>query len=63
MIKSAMAKPRPTSPPSEDDRAYKAAVEAGLSSLDAGRSLPYEKVRRWLLSWGTDKELPPPECP
>jgi predicted transcriptional regulator len=63
MIKSAMAKSRPISPPTEDDRAYVAAVEDGLKSLDAGRSLPYEKVRRWLLSWGTDKELPPPECP
>jgi predicted transcriptional regulator len=43
--------------------AYLAAVDEGLSDLDAGRSIPYELVRRWLLSWGTDNELPPPECP
>jgi predicted transcriptional regulator len=57
-----MAKPKPTSSPNADDRALTEAVEDGLKSLDAGRSLPYEKVRRWLLSWGTDKELPPPVC-
>jgi predicted transcriptional regulator len=58
-----MATPKPASPPNEDDRAFMQAVEDGRRSLDAGRSLPYEKVRRWLLSWGTDKEVPPPECP
>jgi predicted transcriptional regulator len=49
--------------PEAEDAQLAAAVEAGLTSLDSGRSVPYEKVRRWLLSWGTDKELPPPECP
>jgi predicted transcriptional regulator len=58
-----MAEPKPSMPPNEDDAAFTAAVEGGLTSLNAGRSLPYEEVRRWLLSWGTDKELPPPECP
>ena len=43
--------------------AYLAAVEEGLADIKAGRTIPYEKVRRWLLSWGTDNELPPPECP
>jgi predicted transcriptional regulator len=47
----------------DDDAAFLAAIEAARVSLDAGRSVPYEDVRRWLLSWGTDKELPPPECP
>jgi predicted transcriptional regulator len=46
-----------------EDAQFAAAVEAGKASLDAGRSAPYEAVRRWLLSWGADKELPPPECP
>lgn len=59
-----MTRPDPirTEPPAED-AAFKAAVEAGKASLDAGRGVPYEEVRRWLLSWGTDKELAPPECP
>jgi hypothetical protein len=59
MIKFDMAKPRQTPPPNEDDRASVTAVEDGLKSLNEGRSLPYENVRRWLLSWGTDKELSP----
>ncbi len=50
----------------EDDAeraAFLAAVDEGLADAKAGRTVPYEKVRRWLLSWGTDKELPPPKCP
>jgi len=47
----------------DQDAEFAAGVEAGKASLDAGRSVPYEAVRRWLLSWGADKELPPPECP
>jgi predicted transcriptional regulator len=39
-----------------------AAVEQGLASLDSGRTVPYDDVRRWLLSWGTESELPPPVC-
>jgi predicted transcriptional regulator len=50
-------------PDLKEDDDFLAAVKAGQASLDAGRSVPYEDVRRWLLSWGTDKELPPPECP
>ena len=46
------------------DRAeYLAAVDEGLADAKAGHTVPYEKVRRWLLSWGSDKELPPPKCP
>jgi hypothetical protein len=62
VVKADMAKAKPA-PPASDDNLLRDAVEDGLTSLDAGRSVPYEKVRRWLLSWGTDKELPPPECP
>lgn len=40
---------------------FEAAVRKGLADADAGRTIPYEKIRRWLLSWGTDKELPPPK--
>ncbi|HEY3811714.1 MAG TPA: hypothetical protein VGL66_00690 [Caulobacteraceae bacterium] len=50
-----MAEAKPTSsPPPADTAAFEAAVEAGKTSLDAGRSVPYEKVRRWLLSWGSE---------
>jgi predicted transcriptional regulator len=58
-----MAEPKPTLPNNDDDAAFAAAVEAGVASLDAGRGVSYEDVRRWLLSWGTTDELAPPECP
>ena len=44
-----------------DDPEFIRAVEEGIADLDAGRTIPYEKVRRWLLSWGTENELPPPD--
>jgi predicted transcriptional regulator len=27
-----------------------------------GRFVPHEEVAQWLDSWGTDNELPPPQC-
>lgn len=27
----------------------------------AGRVISHEAMKRWLLSWGTENELPPPE--
>lgn len=47
----------------QDRTEYLAAVDEGLADIKAGRTVPYEKIRRWLLSWGSDKELPPPKCP
>ncbi len=59
-----MALPSPQSPPdTAEDVAFRRTVAEGVASLDAGRSTPYEDARRWLLSWGTENELPPPECP
>ena len=37
------------------------AIEGGVADADAGSVVPHEKVREWLLSWGRDEELPPPE--
>jgi predicted transcriptional regulator len=54
---------KPAAMPDRDEEAFKAAVEAGIDDADKGRTIPYEHVRKWLLSWGSDKELPPPECP
>lgn len=45
-----------------DTEAFVAAVKEGIASADAGRTVPYETVREWLLSWGTKAELPKPEC-
>jgi predicted transcriptional regulator len=56
------AKSRKRANSAELDPAYVEAVEAAQAEVDAGKTVPYEKVRRWLLSWGTKKELPPPRC-
>ena len=60
VLDSGMVEPTPKRP-MEDDEAFREAVEEGLDSLNKGRSVPYEAVRRWLLSWGTDKESAPPK--
>jgi hypothetical protein len=57
-----MAEPL-SKPTPEDLRALEESVDAARKSIAEGRGIPYEKVRRWLLSWGTDREEPPPECP
>ena len=44
------------------DPAYRAAIDEARADVDAGKTVPYEEVRRWLLSWGTKKELPRPRC-
>ena len=38
------------------------AIADARAEVDAGKTVPYERVRRWLLSWGSDKELPRPRC-
>ncbi len=40
-----------------DDREQKA-----MADMDAGLFVTHEAVVRWLKSWGTDNELPPPKC-
>jgi predicted transcriptional regulator len=37
-------------------------VARGIASAEAGRLIPYEGVRRWILSWGSGAELEPPQC-
>jgi len=43
-------------------RAYLAAIDEAVKEADeTGEFVSGEAVLRWLRSWGTDKELPPPE--
>jgi RHH-type transcriptional regulator, rel operon repressor / antitoxin RelB len=39
---------------------------AGIREADrevkSGHYVKHEDMRAWLLSWGTDRELPPPRC-
>ncbi|MBL8771259.1 MAG: CopG family transcriptional regulator [Phenylobacterium sp.] len=46
----------------EDDAAVEASTLRGIADLEAGRVISHEAVMRWLLSWGTPDELPPPKC-
>lgn len=45
-----------------DAEAEERAIREGEADADAGRVISHEAVRRWLLSWGTPNELPPPKC-
>jgi predicted transcriptional regulator len=57
-----MAKSSKHVDPDDDTAAFLKAVEEGVTSLDAGRTVPYDEVRHWLLSWVTEKELPKLKC-
>ncbi len=46
--------------PDPEAEAFLAAVQEGIDDADAGRTVPYEGIRRWLLSWGVDRELRSP---
>jgi predicted transcriptional regulator len=37
-------------------------IEMADAEFRQGKSIPHRDVRRWLLSWGKQKELPPPAC-
>jgi len=45
-----------------EDSAFREAVREGIADADDDRTVDYDAVRRWLLSWGTESELPPLEC-
>ena len=35
-------------------------IESGIASLEQGRSVPHDRVKDWLESWGSDDEGKPP---
>ena len=41
---------------------YVALLEQADREVTAGRFVSHDKVARWLQSWGTKNELPPPVC-
>lgn len=51
-------------PPSKDTAtaAKRAAIREGIKAAKKGKTVPHDEVRRWLLSWGTENELPAPKC-
>ncbi len=38
-----------------------AAIEEGIADAEAGRMIPHEEMRAWLLTWGQEGELEPPD--
>ena len=44
----------------EEQVEHLAAVDRGIADGEAGRTVPWEDVKRWMLSWGTPEELPRP---
>ena len=53
-------KPEPSILEEIDDAAEAAADAEGLADIDAGRVVPHAEVARWLDTWGTAEEAPPP---
>ena len=49
MSKAVQAKPKRDA----EQAAFDAAVREGIVEADAGNTISYEKIRRWLLSWGS----------
>jgi len=37
-------------------------IRQGDRQVKAGHYIKHEDMKAWLLSWGTDRELPPPKC-
>jgi predicted transcriptional regulator len=44
----------------EDQDWQIAEIRKGKAQMDTGLVVPHKKVARWLRSWGTKHELPPP---
>jgi antitoxin component of MazEF toxin-antitoxin module len=60
----ALRAPRGTDAASPEDgyEEWKAKeIDEGFAEIEAGESVPNEKVIEWLRSWGTEHELPPPQ--
>ncbi len=45
-----------------DQERLLAEVRQSDRQIEAGHYVPHDKMKAWLLSWGTDQELPPPVC-
>jgi predicted transcriptional regulator len=57
-----MAKSEPSLFDEIDEEAEARADAEAEADVAAGRVISHEAMKRWLLSWGTPNELPPPKC-
>lgn len=45
-----------------DQERMLAEIRQGERQIKSGHYVRHEDMKAWLLSWGTDRELPPPKC-
>jgi len=45
-----------------DQERLAAEIRQADRQVKAGHYIRHEDMKAWLLSWGTDQELPPPKC-
>ena len=45
-----------------DQERMRAEIRQADRQAKAGHYIKHEDMKAWLLSWGTDHELPPPKC-
>ena len=45
-----------------DEQRLLTEVRDAEREVAAGHYIKHEDMKAWLLSWGTDRELPPPKC-
>src|ERR1700676_5546901 len=45
-----------------DQERMLAEVRQGDRQVKSGPYIKHQDMKAWLLSWGTDRELPPPKC-
>lgn len=46
----------------DDQERMLARIRQADRQFKSGHYVEHEEMKRWLLSWGTDRELPPPKC-
>lgn len=45
-----------------DQERMLAEIRQADRQVESGHYIKHEDMKAWLLSWGTDRELPPPKC-
>ena len=45
-----------------DQERLRAEIRQGARQIKSGHYVRHADMKAWLLSWGTDQELPPPKC-
>ncbi len=62
MPKAAHSEREPSIFDEVDEETERLADERAEADIAAGRVISHEAMKKWLLSWGTPNELPPPKC-